>query len=93
MQQISKKILNYSRVGWASSHPYWNLFFPETGYLQPFFTGKSKEEKAAIPTSVPELCFPLFVPPTITPYSLPMVEESLDLFKPDSTIFERNEGQ
>lgn len=55
--------------------------------------GKSKEEKAAIPASILELCSSLFIPPAITPYSLPMVEESLNLFELVSTIFERDEGQ
>lgn len=55
--------------------------------------GKSKEEKAAIPTLILELCFSLFIPSAIAPYSLPMVEESLNLFELVSTIFERDEGQ
>lgn len=43
MQQIPKKVPNYSRVGWASSDPYQNLFFPEMGYLQPSFTGSKTQ--------------------------------------------------
>lgn len=97
MQQIPEKMPNYSRVGWASSDPYWNLVFPEMGYLQPFFTGsktrKSKAKKAAIPTSMLELCFSLCIPPAIAPYSLSMVEDSLNLLELISTIFERDEGQ
>lgn len=44
MQQIPKKMPNYSRVGWASSDLYWNLFFPEMDYLQPSFTGSKTQE-------------------------------------------------
>lgn len=54
---------------------------------------ESKEEKAAISTSMLELCFSLFILPPITPYSLPVVEDSLNFLELVSTIFERDEGQ
>lgn len=40
-----------------------------------------------------ELCFSLFISPAIIPYSLPMVEDSLNLLELVSTIFESDEGQ
>lgn len=52
MQQIPKKMSNYSKANWASSDPQWNLLSHEMGYLQPSFTGsktQGREKKRKLP--------------------------------------------
>lgn len=57
MQQIPKKVPNYSRVGWASSDILefvfsWNGLSPAIFHRLKNPGKKNKEEKAAIPASI-----------------------------------------